>query len=241
MTRDTIFRQPRHPVPAFEFNEEVAAVFDDMIHRSVPLYSEIIRRQAQLIRRFYRPETRIYDLGCSNGNLGMAVARQFGESLFQMTAVDSSAPMIDRCRRRLSGENARDHIRLVCDDICNVPLENAGIVVINFTLQFLPMDQRDRLVTAVCAALPPGGLFLFSEKIKDARDEVTDLHMEFYHRFKKENGYSDLEISQKRDALENVLIPETTDDHLQRIKRAGFSGMDLWLKWFSFCSWICFK
>lgn len=241
MSRDTIYQTPQDRVTPFEFNEDVATVFDDMIRRSIPFYGEIIQRQAQLIQPFLQPDTVIYDLGCSNGNLGLAVAAEMGETPFRMVGVDSSAPMLDQYRGRMQNLPNRDCIQLACESITDTPLDNAGIVVVNFTLQFLPLSQRDRLIARIFNHLCSGGLLLFSEKIINADERFSDLQQEFYYRFKKENGYSALEISQKRDALENVLIPETVADHLRRLTGAGFKQMDIWFKWFNFCSWICRK
>ncbi|WP_319406955.1 carboxy-S-adenosyl-L-methionine synthase CmoA [uncultured Desulfosarcina sp.] len=239
MDRDTIYSTPRTSVPPFEFNAAVASVFDDMIHRSVPMYGEIIRRQAQLVQRCCRPGTRVYDLGCSTGNLAMALCRLMPAGSFEMVAVDSSRPMLDICRKRLKDAGRFDDITLMGKDIRQVTLDRAGAVVVNFTLQFIPPADRDELLQKVYDALMPGGMLLFSEKTIHADQELSDLQVDFYYRLKKENGYSELEISQKREALENVLVPETMESHQDRLIRCGFSGIDVWLKWFNFCSWIC--
>lgn len=239
--KDRIYVEKQGKVPAFEFNEKVVGVFDDMIHRSVPFYGEMIRRQAQLVARYYRPGSVIYDLGCSNGNLGLLLMEEMGEAPFTMTAVDNSKPMLSAYEKRLSGRSNPSAIRLRCDDIRNVPLENASVVVINLTLQFLPVAARDSLIGQVYDALPTGGALLFTEKIIHDNSEMSELQQEFYYRFKKENGYSELEISQKRDALENVLIPETVEDHVRRLSAAGFTKIDNWLKWFNFAAFLCRK
>lgn len=247
MSRDTLYNKPQQQVLPFEFNQEVVAVFDDMIHRSVPGYAEIIVRQAQMIRRFYRPDTRIFDLGCSHGNLGMQLYNQFPELSFSMAAVDNSHAMLTTYAQRLATAGNRlrynkpRRIDLICTDITNLRLSNASVVVINFTLQFLPISQRDRLIRNIYTALVPGGILLLSEKVVHAGPPADALQKEFHHRFKREHGYSDLEISQKREALEDVLIPETIEHHTDRLSRAGFIHQDIWHKWFNFCSWICLK
>ena len=241
MKRDTLYDNHRQPVPPFAFNDQVAAVFDDMIQRSIPLYGEIIQRQAELIPVFYQEGSRIYDLGCSTGNVGVAACETMGKTPFRMIAVDNSDAMLaiyDERRRALA---AGDQIELVNDDITRMAIENASIVIINFTLQFLSPTDRDRLIERVYRSLRPGGLLLFSEKIVHADEEVGALQQDFYYRFKRENGYSDLAIAQKREALEKVLIPETVADHRQRVTAAGFKEPDIWLKWFNFCSWMCRK
>ena len=241
MKRDTIYDTHRQPVPPFEFNDQVAAVFDDMLQRSIPLYDEIIRRQAQLVAEFYIENTTIYDLGCSTGNVGLAICEAMGATPFRMIAVDNSAAMLAIYDERRRALPAGDRITLVDGDVTRTAIEDAGIVIINFTLQFLSLADRDRLIDRVYRGLRPGGLLLFSEKIVHADDDFCKLQQDFYYRFKRENGYSDLAIAQKREALERVLIPETVADHLRRVTGAGFKRLDIWLKWFNFCSWICQK
>jgi tRNA (cmo5U34)-methyltransferase len=241
MDRDTIYRSPQTPVPPFEFNREVADVFDDMIHRSVPMYAEIIRRQAQLIEGSCRPGSRLYDLGCSTGNLALALCERMPPGSFQMTAVDSSVPMLDIFQKRLEAAGRSDDVTPVCRDVRRVDMLPASAVVVNFTLQFIPPPDRDALLQGIYNALEPGGRLLFSEKIIHPNPGLSELQVGYYYRFKRENGYSEMEISQKREALENVLVPETLDAHHDRLHRCGFSGIDVWLKWFNFCSWICIK
>lgn len=245
MSRDTLYKKLQQQVPPFEFNQEVVMVFDDMIHRSIPGYTEVITRQAQLIQHLYQPNTHIFDLGCSHGNLGLSLRDQFPQMYFTMIAVDNSHPMLAAYAERLANLNhhhaAHPKIDLICADITNLRFSNASVVAINFTLQFLPIAQRDSLIQKIYSALVPGGMLLLSEKICHADPPIDALQKEFYNFFKKENGYSDLEISQKREALEDVLIPETIKEHADRIGRTGFKHFDIWHKWFNFCSWICLK
>ncbi|BBO84361.1 carboxy-S-adenosyl-L-methionine synthase [Desulfosarcina ovata subsp. sediminis] len=241
MTKDRIYRTAQQPIPPFEFNAAVVNVFDDMIHRSVPMYAEIIRQQARLVQRSYQPGTRIYDLGCSNGNLALSVCAGMPPGSFRMVAVDSSQPMLDAFDKRMAEWPQRADIRLTCSDIRDVALAQASVVVVNFTLQFIPPTDRSRLVQRIYDALVPGGMLLFSEKTVHPDAGLADLQVEYYYRFKRENGYSELEISQKREALENVLVPETVAQHHDRLTGCGFSAIDVWLKWFNFCSWICIK
>ncbi|MBI9090226.1 MAG: carboxy-S-adenosyl-L-methionine synthase CmoA [Desulfobacterium sp.] len=241
MDKDNIFAAKRERVSAFEFNEAVASVFSDMLERSVPNYVESISRQAQLAVDFYRENTRIYDLGCSHGNLGILMGKAFGKQNFSMVGVDSSRPMIDKYEQRLQSESFRERVSLVCDRAENVAMSNASVVVVNLTLQFLDTDLRDALVADIHKALVPGGILLLTEKVESVHDTVSALQIDYYKRFKRENGYSELEISQKREALEDVLVPETLEAHQDRLKRAGFETMDVWLKWFNFASMIAVK
>jgi tRNA (cmo5U34)-methyltransferase len=239
MTRDLIYRDRQDPIAPFAFNAAVANVFDDMIHRSVPMYAEIIRRQARIIEIAAPRKARIYDLGSSTGNLALALCKRMLAGMFELTAVDTSQSMLDISAKRLNAIDRSADVTHVNADVRRIAMQSAGAVVANFTLQFIPPADRDALLEKIHRSLVPGGIFLFSEKTVHPDPELADLQVDFYYRFKKENGYSELEISQKRDALENVLVPETVAAHQERLSRCGFTVCDLWLKWFNFCSWIC--
>ncbi len=238
MAKDRLYRDRKVPVPPFEFNAEVAEVFDDMIHRSVPLYAELIRRQAAMIETVCGRGAKIYDLGSSTGNLAAALCDRMPAGAFELIAVDACPPMLDASERRLQAIGRSDDVRHLQADIRRIAMEPASCVVINFTLQFIPPADRDALLMKCHDSLVSGGILLFSEKTVHPDPELSDLQMDCYHCFKRENGYSALEISQKREALEHVLVPETVAVHQDRLRRCGFSASDLWLKWFNFCSWI---
>ena len=241
MAKDSLYQRIAPPIPPFEFDAQVAGVFDDMLNRSVPFYAEIIDRQTQLIRRFHQPGTVIYDLGCSNGNLAVRLGRCMDPQGLTIVAVDSSAPMLAVFRERLTRTRLEQRITLRCEDIRRTPIANASVVVLNFTLQFVPKEDRDALMTRIYHGLTPGGILLFCEKVTHTDTGLAELQRAFHYAFKRENGYSELEISRKREALEKVLIPESLENHLQRLVRAGFSAMDTWLKWFNFAALIAIK
>jgi tRNA (cmo5U34)-methyltransferase len=228
-------------VPPFAFNRDVAAVFDDMIGRSVPLYDELIGRQAQIIAACYPPGTRIFDLGCSTGNLGVRLCEIMAEVPFEMTAVDNAPPMLDICATKCRKAPGGHRITLMCADIGRIDLSGAGVVVLNFTLQFLPPADRDRLMARIFTGLVSGGTLLLAEKVTHRDDEFEGLQQAFHQRLKRENGYSALAVAQKREALERVLVPDTLETHHRRLRAAGFRRYDIWLKWFNFCAWIARK
>lgn len=241
MSKDKIYAAPRDPIAPFEFNHQVVEVFNDMLGRSVPLYHESILRQAQIAAHCYQPGTCIYDLGCSNGNLGMALCREMGVRDFKLIAVDNSPPMLETFAQRLADIENSDRVQLEENDIRQVPLENASVVIINLTLQFLPVADRDALIHIIYQALAPGGVLLLTEKVVHENEKLNELEQDFYYRFKAENGYSQMEISQKREALENVLVPESLDAHRERLQNSGFAAIDVWLKWFNFASMLAVK
>ncbi len=238
--RDTIFQTPGDVTP-FEFNETVASVFDDMITRSVPHYKEIIELQSRLTAKFYRKGTEIYDLGCSNGNFTAAFISEMGEKDFHLTAVDNSAPMLEFFKKRISGFIGYDRVTPVLADIMDIRFKKSSVVIANLTLQFIPVSQREELIKRIYDSLEPGGIFLITEKTVNSDHDLSDLQQEFYYRLKEENGYSKIEITRKREALENVLIPETVEAHMERLKNAGFTAIEIWFKWFHFAAFICRK
>ena len=241
MTKDKIYRKPRSTVPAFEFDEQVARVFDDMIRRSIPYYEEIIERQVELIEHYYRSDTRIYDLGCSNGNLGMALCQKMHDTEFEMIAIDNAVPMLDAYRARLTDTPTRHRIRLRHQDVRQTPIENASVAVLNFTLQFLTLNERTAMIRRIYKGLCPGAVLLCCEKVTHDDPAMAALQQDVYFDFKRRQGYSDLEISQKREALEKVLIPETMQQHMARLQQVGFYSFDVWFKWFNFAAMIAIK
>jgi tRNA (cmo5U34)-methyltransferase len=241
MTRDRLFAEKRGQIQPFSFNREVAEVFDDMLERSVPLYRESLNRQKDLVTRFYRAGTRIYDLGCSHGNLGVKLQAAFRGREFNLVGVDTSRPMLEKYRKRLRAPEPGRHIHLVCGAMEDIRIVDASVVVINLTLQFLDPAARDDLIRRIFAGMTPGGVLLLMEKTVHPDTVLQDLELDIYRQFKRENGYSDLEISQKRDALEKVLIPDTLDTHFRRLHGAGFSRVDVWLKWFNFSALMAVK
>lgn len=268
MKKDNIFALKNDPVDAFEFNEEVTFVFDDMIKRSVPFYMESLKRQCQLTSKFYQKGTIIYDLGCSHGNLGIMIDAAFNQNIsskansdinehsgqirgtyYNMIAVDSSLPMMQKYQGRIKDiDNHKSkqpdkagNIFLVCGLAEDIPIVNASVVIVNLTMQFIKPLKRERFIHQIYDGLTEGGILLLTEKIIHNDERMSCLEQDFYKRFKLENGYSELEISRKREALENILIPETLDSHTIRLKKAGFNTINVWLKWFNFASVIAIK
>ncbi|MBR5346336.1 MAG: carboxy-S-adenosyl-L-methionine synthase CmoA [Deltaproteobacteria bacterium] len=236
---DHLFAQEQRPVPPFRFDERVAQVFDNMIRRSVPLYQEILRGQAELAACFYQDNTVLYDLGCSNGNFELELLEVLRRPL-RLIAVDSSAAMLESLRSRCPSWE-KSGIELRQADISKMELETASVVVLNLTLQFVPPPERELLLRKIHAALQPGGILLLTEKVIHADARLAQLQQRFYYDFKRRQGYSELEIAQKREALENVLIPETVEKHLARLHGAGFAKVDIWMKWFNFAAFLAIR
>jgi tRNA (cmo5U34)-methyltransferase len=241
MKKDRLFRVKKEKNEPFSFNQTVADVFDDMLLRSVPLYAESITHQAELCAVFYQDNSLIYDLGCSNGNLGLKIIDRMKDRRFGMIAVDSSLPMINTYARRLEKNENQDCVKLVCGCLEDIRIKNASVVLINLTLQFIEPENRLAVLSEIYEGLKSQGVVILTEKIVHNTSLINELQNHFYKQFKMKNGYSELEISQKREALEQVLRPDTLETHINRLKQVGFNTIDIWLKWFNFVSLIAIK
>ncbi len=243
MKRDQIYSLPHERVGDFTFDETVAQVFPDMIARSVPGYASILSMIEQLSSRYARPHTNVYDLGCSLGAATLLMRNRIPADA-TLHAIDNAPAMVKRLRTQLtetSSDGPRCKVEVHESDINHFPMSNASFVVLNFTLQFIPLDQRPYLLGVICDALNPGGALLLSEKIRFEDSLQQQLLSDLHHDFKRANGYSDLEIAQKRTALEKRLLPETLAAHTERLRSVGFSCTSPWFQCFNFVSILAVK
>lgn len=240
MGKDKIFNSIRDITSPFEFNQEVADVFDDMLVRSIPFYKEIHKLIIDLVDKYYLGDGFIYDLGCSTGTTIQIIDKHLNEKNIsgKYYGIDTSAPMIEKAKSKL--QNIKN-LELVHGDMLDLDFKNAEVVILNYTLQFIKEEKRNAFLKKVYAGLKPGGLLVLSEKIKSPTTNIQDLITELYYDFKKANGYSELEISQKREALENVLVPLTANDQIQLLESSGFSQSEMIFRWYNFASFICIK
>ncbi|MDG6315384.1 carboxy-S-adenosyl-L-methionine synthase CmoA [Glaesserella parasuis] len=241
MSKDTLFSAPIEKLGDFTFDESVAEVFPDMIQRSVPGYSNIITAIGMLASRFVTDQSNVYDLGCSRGAGILSIRRNVEKAGVRIIGVDNSEPMVERSRRHLEAYHSDIPVEILCDDIRHVEIKNASMVVLNFTLQFLPREDRLALLRKIYQGLNPNGVLVLSEKFTFEDNTINELLIDLHHTFKRANGYSELEVSQKRTALENVMRTDSIDTHKARLKEAGFSQVDLWFQCFNFGSMITIK
>jgi tRNA (cmo5U34)-methyltransferase len=237
---DNLFAQPLKQVTDFRFDDQVADVFPDMISRSVPGYEYILNIIEKLAKRYAKPNQRIYDLGCSLGAASLAAAHGAGSNA-DIYAIDNSAAMLARCQRYIRQFSHASKIKLFENDVTHIDIDNACMVIMNFTLQFIDKDRRDDMINRIYQGLNPGGILVLSEKIRHQDQAADELLIDLHHEFKRQNGYSELEISQKRAALENVMQLNTFDEHQQRLLDAGFSSVALTQQQFNFCSMVAIK
>jgi tRNA (cmo5U34)-methyltransferase len=239
--RDTLFAQAHPMLVDFQFDERVASVFPDMIRRSVPGYGDIIALLGLFAEQYAQPDSQLYDLGCSLGAATLSLRRRIRVPNCRIIAVDNAAAMVARCREHIANDISPTPVEVIEADIREVVIERASVVVLNFTLQFLPPAERLALLQTIHAGMLPGGVLLLSEKLR-FDDAASQAFQEQLHlAFKRANGYSEMEISQKRAALENVLLPDTLDEHRARLAQAGFAQVEPWFQAFNFASLAAFK
>jgi len=240
--KDNIYKTHQDMIVDFVFDKSVAHVFPDMIRRSVPGYDNLIPLLGIISEKFVTDNTNIYDLGCSLGASTLSIRRRIKTEGCQIIAVDNAQAMVDQCRDNMAKESQNQTpVEVICRDILGVDINNASLVILNFTLQFIEVDKRLALLSKIASGMNQGGALILSEKIiSDDADEQA-LIEELQLNFKSANGYSDLEISQKRSALDNVLIPDTLETHQQRLKQAGFTQVIVWQQSLNFISMIAIK
>lgn len=248
--KDEIFNQPGSGKTPFEFNAQVAQVFDDMVSRSVPFYGEVLRMSAELARKFYQPGTQIYDLGCSTGALLPHLEGQFSGMPYLYTGIDTSDDMVAKANLhcpRIPFDAAQDKnsgamkAEFKVADITVVDFKPASVFVSNYTFQFLKPLARQSLLRKIFSALTPGGCLIVSEKCLEDSADMSRVFADRYHVMKERNGYSKLEIAEKRDALENVLIPFRVSENIEMLHEAGFNPVSIFFKCFNFVSFIALK
>jgi tRNA (cmo5U34)-methyltransferase len=238
---DNLFSKNRALTAGFKFDDQVVRVFPDMISRSVPGYELVVPMISLLARRYAQPDSNIYDLGCSLGAVSLAVSGAVRAEGVQIIAVDNSAAMVKQLRSTLDTHISRIPIDVRLQDVLDTDIDNASVVVLNYTLQFVESDQRQELLDRVAAGIKNNGVLIISEKIHFENTDEQAHQTAWHHDFKRTHGYSGLEIARKRDALENVLKPDTEVEHIERLQRAGFGVTRCWFRCFSFASYIAFK
>jgi len=238
--KDQLFVVPKRMVGDFNFGTETATVFDDMLHRSVPLYAEIQRMIGEIVADFAVDGTNVYDLGCST----CATFRQLKDLDKDVTfiGVDDSAAMLARAGEELrqAGFSRRHELRRQ-DLHAGMEIENASVVIMSLTLQFVRPLHRDRVMRTVYEGMNPQGCLILVEKVLAEETLINRLFIKYYYDLKRRNGYSDIEISQKREALENVLIPYKLEENKELLRSVGFHSLDVFFKWYNFCGVLALK
>lgn len=241
-TADTIFADTQGQALSgqFKFDSAVARVFPDMIKRSVPGYAETVAMSGVIAGEYARDNTNLYDLGCSLGAVTLAMRHGVKAQNCNIIGIDNSAAMIEQAGHYIALDDGPVDVELACADITKLTIENASVVALNYVLQFIEQEQRLDLLSNIAKGLNPGGALILSEKICFSAEEQK-LQDKLHLDFKRANGYSELEIAQKRSAIENVLVPETESAHIARLKQAGFTQVIRWYQCFNFVSFLAIK
>ena len=238
---DKVFDRDLGTIEDFSFDKRVATVFDDMVSRSVPFYDEMQRMIVELARDYAQPKSSIYDLGCASGTtlLGLQHAVDLDVNLI---GVDNSEDMLNTCREKIDCENSSRQITLTHADICERPsVKNASVVILVLTLQFVRPCHRARLIEEIFGGILPGGCLIVVEKVLGENPQSNRRFISYYHELKRRHGYSELEVSQKREALENVLIPYRLSENCDLLSNAGFADVDVFFKWYNFAGIVAFR
>ncbi len=234
--KDEVFSKPI--AKQFEFDADVAAVFDDMLQRSVPFYKEVLQLTARFAALHTSENGRIYDLGCSTASQLLEIERQLHHPA-ELIGIDNAEAMLEQAHRKIDAFGSK--VSVLQGDILAYPFEQADVMISNYTLQFIRPLEREALVASICEALAPGGAFIFSEKVICDDKRLNKELIECYYDFKKSQGYSAYEIAQKREALENVLVPYTAEENATMCRRGGFSSCECIFRWANFATFIALK
>ncbi|MCB9096207.1 carboxy-S-adenosyl-L-methionine synthase CmoA [Arcobacter aquimarinus] len=222
----------------FEFDEEVASVFDDMLNRSVPFYKEMQRLSINFACNFLNENDKVYDLGCSTASMLIELSHHCKNNL-KLIGIDNSVAMLNRAAKKAKAFGV--DIEFINADLHDVSYDEAKLILSNYTLQFIRPLQREKLVKKIYDSLQDKGIFIFSEKVISSNSTLNKQSIDEYYEFKKTQGYSEFEIAQKREALENVLIPYTEEENKKMILDAGFSHCETIFKWVNFATFIAIK
>lgn len=242
MSKDTLYRQDSDGEP-FRFDDAVAKVFPDMLRRSIPGYAASIEAIGSLAARYVTAGSNCYDLGCSLGAATLAMRQGAGSKTCHIVAADIAPAMVRRCQQIIATDSSDSAVtvEVIETDIRKLGIDNASMVVLNYTLQFLPAEQRDALLERIYAGMNDGAILVLSEKVCDESAHMESLLIDLHHEHKRRNDYSAMEIARKRAAIENVLLPETVAAHRQRIEAAGFKHFAVWLRYFNFVSMVAIR
>lgn len=236
--KDTLFDSAEGiSAGSFQFNESVVRVFPDMIERSVPGYKMLLDITPILVRNAVQPNSYVYDLGCSLGAATLAARRAIQVPNVKIIGIDNSKDMVARCQQIIAQDNSTVPVEIVEGDVAAFDYDQASLFLMYFTLQFIPLKDRIALLQRVYDALKPGGVLLLAEKLCFETPEVQTWMDEHHLDFKRAQGYSDLEIANKRQAIENVLVPQTADSHRKALTEVGFTHTPIWFQCFNF---VCF-
>lgn len=236
MNKDNVFNKPI--IKQFEFDKEVASVFDDMLNRSVPFYDEMLNLTTSFALKYCHNQSIVYDLGCSTASTLINIAKKSDVDL-ELIGIDNSYAMLERAEQKSKAYGL--NIKFLNADIFDINFKPSNVIISNYTLQFIRPLQREKLIKKIYDSLKDNSVFIFSEKVITENKTLNKLMIDKYYDFKKTKGYSEFEIAQKREALENVLIPYTYEENKKMCEDVGFKQFECLFKWNNFATFIAIK
>ena len=241
MPKDKLFKKKQRLVSDFNFGKRTAEAFDDMVDRSVPFYAEVQRMIGEIAAEFAVDGTNLYDLGCSTGTTFLALDPMVSAGV-RFVGFDSSAEMLQRAKEKLAKARLTHEHELIQADLNQgIQMTNASVVILNLTLQFVRPLYRQQLIRSIAGGMREQGCLIIVEKVLPKASMLNRLFIKYYYAFKQRQGYSELEIAQKREALENVLVPYRLEENMELLTSNGFSQCDVFFKWYNFCGLIALK
>ncbi len=238
--RDTLF-QREEICEDFVFNDRVAQVFDDMLDRSVPHYQEVIHSIARILACHLQHKEQVVDLGCATGTTLLKLSTLLQEKELTYLGIDNSPAMLEKARLKAELFSREKELTFVCEDITRNNQTGTAAFILNYTLQFIRPLHREAFLEKIYHNLRPGGICILSEKTVSHHPGLNRRYIDIYHQFKKERGYSELEIAKKREALENILIPCSLEENRSMLHNAGFIEVEPFYQWFNFVSFLAVK
>ncbi len=232
--KDEIFKKPIKK--QFEFDENVANVFDDMLNRSVPFYQENLHLQIEILKELLDENSKVLDLGSSTGTFLIELAKK---KRLNLTGIDNSKAMIKKAKQKAKAFGVE--IEFLEKDFLEYDFKTQDAIIANYTIQFIRPIKREKLIKKIFNSLNNNGIFLMSEKLITENKRLNKIMIDIYYKYKKEKGYSEYEIAKKREALENVLIPYSMQENIEMLKNAGFKEIDTIFRWNNFATFIAFK
>lgn len=242
LPQDKIFEFHDRAVSDFKFDKNVVGVFDDMVSRSVPFYAEMQRMSAELVGDFAAEGSNVYDIGCSTATSLIAFDSRITAKNVTLHGLDNSHEMLARAEEKIAQAGlTHPHVLSFCDLNKTLRIENASVVSLILTLQFVRPLYRERIMREIYQGLNPGGALVLIEKVTSEDTIFNRLFIQHYYEFKRRNGYSEMEISNKREALENVLIPYRMDENFELLREVGFKKIEVFFRWYNFCGIVAMK
>ena len=223
------------------FDEEVTSVFDNMLERSIPDYKNMRGLISEIGSRYVKPNTDIIDIGCSNGLSVQPFVNRFKDNN-TYTLIDISKPMLNACKKRYKTLIEQEVVN-VCDMDLRTDFteKKASVVLSILTLQFTPIEYRQKILNNIYASLEKGGAFILVEKVLGNTYEIDNVLVDEYYKMKKEHSYTQEQIQAKRKSLEGVLVPVTAKWNEDLLRNTGFTKVDCFWRFLNFAGWIAIK